>query len=108
METGGKIVGWVNFFAGVLVTLIGVAMFMMTINELFKPQFNNEQNGNFNSEARTYIDAIVGFLATIIGCVTVYAGIKLLEGTFDVRVLRNAFNFGLTLSFAVLAQKQKD
>lgn len=85
LETGGKIIGWFKLFVGALVTLLGLVLFMTQVKKLFEPPFRGYGPENFNSETRRYIIAIIGFLATVIGCFTVYAAAQLIDGSNEVR-----------------------
>lgn len=109
MEAGGKIVGWITLMSGLFVTLFSVALFTTRVSDLYKPRPYNNGIEVYNYETRACIDAIIGFLGTIIGCAIVFAAAQLVDGSNEVRVLNTSFflNSRSYLS-GVLAQKQEN
>lgn len=68
-------------------------MFTSQFNDLIKQQFRSDEVQSFSTGKSLYTDvnmdlstanAIILFLATVIGCIIINASIQLLDGTFDV------------------------
>lgn len=75
--------------SGVFVTLFSVALLTTRVSDLYKPR--DDGIDGYNSETRASIDAIIGFLGTMVGCAIVFAAAQLIDASSEVSVFSTFF-----------------